>query len=347
MQFIYILLAILAFGFLIFIHECGHYFVARRFGVTILEFSIGMGPKLISRVSKKNNIRYSLRLLPIGGFVSMAGEDSESEDTNAFCNKPVYQRILITVAGAATNIIVGIVAMIVIIGVSNTQLASNTIAELPLNEDGINYSYESGLRVDDTITKVNETTVHTGNEALYEIMHDGIHPIRLEVIRNGEKIVLENVEFPTFTEQDTVFGDIDFKVYAEEKTFGNVMKHGWFRAGSTIKMIWESLFDLISGRYSIKSVSGPIGVTKELGKAAETGAFNFFYLVVVISMNLGVVNLLPFPALDGGRLIFLLIELIARRPIPRKVEEYINLTGFILLMILMVVIVVKDVIQLF
>ncbi len=342
---LHILLAILIFGILILIHETGHYLMARAFRVTIKEFAIGMGPKIISKKSKKTGIAYSLRLFPIGGFVAMEGEDDESEDENAFTRKPVWQRILITAAGAVTNIVIGILVMVIIIACQE-RIPSNTIGAQPLNEQGINYSYEAGLRVGDTFVSVDGTRVHTSTETFYEIMRKGVKPIDIQVERDGEVITIEDVTFPTFEEQGTVFGDIDFQVYADQKNVGTVLREGFFRSWSTIKMIWESIIDLITGRYSIQSISGPVGVTKALGEAAARGGFDFIYLAVVISMNLGVMNLLPLPALDGGRLLFQFIELIFRKPVPRKAEGYVHFAGMAVLLALMAVIVVKDVIQL-
>ena len=341
----YIVIALLVFGVLIFIHESGHFFAARIFKVSIREFAIGMGPKIFSHVSKKNGIKYSLRLLPIGGFVSMVGEDEDSDDENAFNKKPVWQRIIITSAGAFMNIFVGIIVMAVVVA-SSKSLGSNVIALLPANENGVNYSYEAGMRVGDEIIKVDGVRVHIANETLYEIMRRGINPTDITVKRGGEIVTLENVQFPVITEEGTNFGMIDFKVLSEEKNLGTVLKHSFFRSLSTIKMIWESLYDLITGRYGLDAVSGPVGVTKALGEAAKEGGMDLLYLAVIISMNLGVMNLLPLPALDGGRLLFQIVEVVRRRPVKPEIEGYIHFAGFVILMILMVIIAVKDVISL-
>lgn len=342
----YIILALLIFGFLIFIHEFGHFTMARLFKVTIEEFAIGMGPTLVSKKSKKSGIKYSLRALPIGGFVSMEGEDSESQDENAFTNKPVWQRIIITCAGAFMNIIIGILVMSILVATQPT-LPSNTIGAFVEDENGYNYAYSSGLRLGDKIIKVDGTRVHIANETIYEIMRKGINPIDITVIRDGETITLEECVFPTIVEGGTRYGNMDFKVIPEAKTPLNVLKHAYFRSASTIKMIWESLYDLVTGRYGAESISGPIGVTKALGEAAEQGVGDLVYLTVVISMNLGVMNLLPLPALDGGRLLFEIIELIRRKPIKREIEGYIHFAGLVMLMLLMVVIGIKDIIGLF
>lgn len=305
-----------------------------------------MGPKLFSKVSPKTGIAYSLRAFPIGGFVSMEGEDDESADENAFRNKPVWQRIVITAAGAAMNLIVGILVMGILLA-STGGLASNVIHNFVYDESGVSYAESSGLLKDDRIVAVNGVSVHIGDEAVYQMMHRGTEPLTLTVIRNGEKVVLDNVILGTEEEIGTRFGVVDFQVYAEQKTIGNVLKHAFFRSVNTVRMIWEGLFDLITGRYGMEAVSGPVGVTKALGEAAEQGAPDLIYLAVVISMNLGVMNLLPLPALDGGRLVFQLVELIRRKPVRAEVEGLVHFAGLVLLMILMVVVAVKDVITLF
>lgn len=338
------MIAILIFGLLIFIHEFGHYLTARAFHVTIREFAIGMGPKLFTKVSRKTGIAYSLRALPVGGFVSMVGEDEESEDENAFHRKPVWQRIIITIAGAAMNVIVGILVMSILVMTQET-LASTTIAQFRETETVSTYEY--GLREEDKILKVDGTRVYIANELVYEVMRKGYEPISVTIERDGEVITLDHVEFPTFTDSGVVFGNIDFYVFAEARTPVTVLKHAVFRSVSTIKMIWESLYDLVTGKYGVESVSGPVGVTEALGEAASSGISDLVYLSVVISMNLGIMNLLPLPALDGGRLLFQIIELIRRKPVNPNVEGIVHFAGFVLLMILFVVITFKDILALF
>lgn len=341
---VYIIAAILIFGLLIFIHEGGHFLFARLFKVTVNEFSIGMGPKLISKKSKKSGIAYSLRAFPIGGFVSMAGEDEESDDPNALGKKPVWQRIIIVAAGAVTNLVAGVLVMFILVFAStNVGIGSTTVAEF---RDGATSS-ATGLMTGDKIVEVQGRNVHIADELIYEIMRLGVEPVDLTVERDGKEIVLEDVQFPTTSSQGIAFGDADFYVYGQERTFGNLMRHSFYKSTYTVRMIWESLYDLVSGRYGIEAVSGPVGVTEALTEAAQTGAYSFIYLVVVISMNLGVVNLLPLPALDGGRLVFLIIEGIRRKPVSPKVENVIHTAGLAILMLLMIFICVKDVIKLF
>lgn len=339
---LYVILALLIFGLLVTIHELGHYLMARAFRVGILEFSIGMGPKIFSRKSKKTDIEYSLRALPIGGYVSMVGEDEESDRTDAFGKKPVWQRILVTVAGPLMNILLGFLLTVVLV-LSTQTLASNTVGDF--TEGAVSPEY--GLAVGDTVVRVNKTRVHTGNELVYEVMNQGYRPVDLTVVRNGEKIVLADVMFKGMNAEGVNFGEPDFLVYAEPFNFGNVAKHSYFRSISTVKMILDQLRDLLRGRYGLNAVSGPVGITEEIGTAARSGFSTVLYLVIVITVNLGVFNLLPIPALDGGRLLFLLVALVWRRPINQKVEGYIHFAGLIILLGIMILVTCKDIAGLF
>ena len=338
----YIPIALLVFGVLIFIHEFGHFFCARLFGVPIKEFAIGMGPKLFSFQGKKYDTVYSLRLLPIGGYVSMVGEDEESDDSNALGNKPVWQRIIITAAGATLNLLLGVIVMTALV-IGQDNFASTTIHSFSENALSCNYGLEAG----DTVIKVNNTKIHVVDELLYEIMMQGTNPVDLTVVRDGEKIVLKDVSFPQTVTEGIAIGEADFFVYAEAKTFVNVMKHSLYRSWSTVKMIWDSLIGLFTGRFGMEAVSGPVGVTSAIGEAASNGFSHLVYLAVVISMNLGIFNLLPIPALDGGRIFFMLIELIFRKPIDPKYEGYIHFAGIIVLFALMAFVTFKDILKLF
>ncbi|MCI9449017.1 MAG: site-2 protease family protein [Clostridiales bacterium] len=334
------------FGLLVFIHEGGHYIFARIFSVKINEFAIGMGPKLVSHTSKKTGIAYSLRLLPFGGFVSMAGENDESDDENAFYKKPVWQRIIITAAGALVNITVGLIAMAVIVASSDKLYSTEISAFVPKNGEYVQSS-EQGLAIGDRIISIDGARVYTANDVNYEIMRRGIEPVDIVLVRNGEKIKVDNVSFRTISEEGAEFGLRDFYFAEEAKTFGNTAKHAVTRSFSSIKMIYDSVYDLISGRYSVDSVSGPVGVTQALGEAAGQDFGQFLYLAVFISINLGVMNLLPLPALDGGRIVFQVIELIRRKPVSVKVEGYIHFAGLAALMIILVLVTFKDIFSLF
>ncbi len=341
MTILYILIALLFFGILIFIHEGGHFLSARLCGVDVNEFSIGMGPKLISRTSKKSGTRYGLRLFPIGGFVSMEGEDEDSENPNAFCNKSVPKRMLIVIAGAVINILFGFILMFVLVFAQKT-LVSNVIGKFDDNA----LSAEK-LMVNDIVLKVDGTSTHTGNEVVYEIMNKGDKPIDFVVIRDGERIIVEDVVFNKVEEQGVSMGACDFKLYQDEQSFGNYIKHAFWRSMSTVKMVYDSLFNLLTGKYGLQAVSGPVGVTEVVGQAARSNLPTLLYVMSVISINLGVFNLLPFPALDGGRFVFLAIEAVRGRPIDKKIENYVNFAGIMILFGFMIIVTFKDVFNLF
>lgn len=342
--FWYIILAILIFGALILIHEFGHYFAARRCKVDINEFSIGMGPKLISKKSKKTNIEYSVRAFPVGGYVSMVGEDESSDNKNAFCNKKLWQRLLIIFAGPFMNILLGFLCMVILV-TSTGYLATTTVRTFYTDATSC---AEGGLLPGDTVKKVGNVFVFTGNDMYYEILHQGNNPIDITVERDGKTVVLEDVRFPKINDEQNgaVFGSIDFAPYVEELSFGGVVYHSFFRSLSTIKMIYDSLFDLVTGRFGLNAVSGPVQMTQTIGEAASGGFINLIYLVAVITINIGVFNLLPFPALDGGRIVFLLIELIMRRPVDKKIESYVNFAGLMILFVIMILVTFKDIFNL-
>lgn len=341
-----VLIAVLVFGGLIFIHEFGHYIFARIFKVTIEEFAIGMGPRLVWYTSKKTNITYSLRMIPIGGFVAMVGEDGESSDPNSFDKKPSWQRFIITVAGAAVNITAGFIAMAILtsmIYLYGTQVRDFYTPEEIGSEIS---SQDSGLMVGDKIVKVNGKKVDIYDELSYEIMRNGNNPVDLTIIRDGEVIVLEDVVFPIDKASGQEFGVLDIKPLAVDRKLGNIIKFSWEKSILIVRMCWESIIDLIRGRYSLEAVSGPVGISGAIGDAAKKGPLNLLYLVSMISINLGVMNLLPIPALDGGRMIFILIEMISRRRLPKKIEDTINAVGLFVLLGLSFVIMIKDVIAL-
>ena len=339
-----IILAVLVFGFLIFIHELGHYTAARIFKVTINEFSIGMGPRLLSRVSKKTGIRYSLALLPIGGFVAMAGENGEEDeknpvdDPNRFDKKPAWQRFIITAAGATVNIVAGFLAMIIVTSITvmpSTVIGSYALDDGTTLKDHLGYEVsvaDSGIQVGDEIIRIGDKRITIYDELTYEIMRSGYEPLDVTVIRNGEEMVIEDVVFPTIESQGQLFG--------------TVMSYSFKNSFLIVRMVWESLYDLITGRYTIGAVSGPVGISTAIGDAAKAGFASLLSMVTLISINLGVMNLLPIPALDGGRLITVLFEMITKKRVPPKVEGMINAIGLALLLGLSLVIMVKDVIQL-
>ena len=340
MEFLYVLLALLVFGFMITVHELGHFIFAKIFKVAINEFSIGMGPKIFSKKGK-DDVLYSLRLFPIGGYVAMEGESEDSDNPDGFNKKPAWKRFIIVIAGALVNILVGAIIM-TCLTISLPYYGSTVVAEF--DNDAVSHKY--GLEIGDEITKIGSTRVHTADELSYEIMRSGYKSVEITFMRDGVEYTKE-VSFLTTTSEGVEFGKMDFKVYAEEKSFASVCKNAFFSTKSAVKMVWDSLFDLITGRYGFEQMSGPIGVTGAISQAAKISPYSLFYLIVIISMNLGVFNLLPIPALDGGTLVLLIIEMIVRKPIPRKIENAIRTVGMVALLSLVFVITVKDIINLF
>ena len=339
-----VIIAILVFGFLIFIHEFGHYIFARIFKVTITEFSIGMGPKLVWYDSKKTGIRYCLSAVPFGGYVAMVGEDGESDDPNAFNKKPAWQRLIITVAGATVNIVAGVIAIIILASVTN--IGSTTVAAFPETTFEVSTA-DSGLMVGDEIIRVDGKRVNMLDQLSYEIMRKGHEPVDIVVLRDGKEVPLDNVVFPTVEEQGQIFGVMDFQVYRIEKNFFKVIGYSLSKSVLIVRMCWESIIDLITGRYTVAAVSGPVGISEVIGSAASQGAASLLSIVSLISINLGVMNLLPVPALDGGRTIMILAEMITKKKVPANIEATINAVGLAVLLGLSAIIMVKDVIGLF
>ena len=343
-----VLLAILFFGLIIFIHEFGHFFTAKLNGVTVHEFAIGMGPILFK--FQKGETLYSLRLFPIGGFNRMEGEDEASEEEGAFCNKKVWQRIVIVAAGAFMNLLLGFLLLGVING-TDDLIGTRTVAQF--YDDAVSCNY--GLQVDDKIIEINGTHIFNSTDLSYAMVRDTDAVFDFVVIRDGEKVKLENVKFGTqeINGRETVI--YDFILYGVEKTPWLVIRNTFLDTLSTARIVWLSLFDLVTGRYGLKDLSGPIGtigaistvVTSEQGTPVGEKILTVVEIMAFISINIGVFNLLPIPALDGGRLFFLIIEAIRRKPILPKYEKYVHAAGMILLLALIAVVSVKDIIYLF
>ena len=348
-----VILSLLVFEFLIFIHEFGHYISARIFKVTITEFSLGFGPELISYTSKKTGIKYKLAAFPLGGFVAMVGEDEDSDDPNAFNKKPAWQRFIITAAGATVNILAGFVAMVIIVSCINIYNTTYHMPREDLHQLGYEVVYDeyrssdSGLQEGDEIIKVNGKRVKIADELSYQIMRYGHESVELTVIRNGEEIVIPDVRFPTTESQGQTFGIVDFYVTGKvEKGLFRTIGLSVRKSVLVMRMCWESIIDLLTGRYTVEAVSGPVGISAAIGDAASAGFLSLLNITMLISMNLGFMNLVPFPALDGGRLITILIEMISRKKIPAKVEGMINGIGLAILFAVMILVLFKDVITL-
>ncbi len=355
------LLTILIFGVLIFIHEFGHFISARAFGVKVNEFAIGMGPKIFAKKSKKSGTLYTLRLFPIGGYNSMEGEDEESADDGAFCSKPAWQRLIIIIAGGVMNLLLGLIVMLILV-LTMKQYASTTVDCFKVGNDLVDsYSYAIEkpitassthtdyveLKAGDKLLSIGGKRVHTGEEISYYIFSLGAKPVDITFIRDGEKITYNNVIFDTAETSGIVYGLMNFYVEPEAKNFGNTMKQVWFGSINSIVQVFDSLKGIITGKYGMDDLSGPIGVGGAIGEAAGVGFQSVLRLVVLLAMNLGIFNLIPLPALDGGRMVFLFIEAVFKKPVPRNIEATVHGVGMILLLALAVFIAFKDVFFLF
>lgn len=332
-----ILVAILFFGVIVMFHELGHFTFAKLFKVKVNEFAIGMGPKLFGK--KKGDTQYSVRLFPIGGFVSMEGEDEDSEDERAFNKKPCWQRIVIVVAGALVNILLGLILVAVTLTISDGYAGTNYIHSF--NVDSQQVAEYNGLKSQDKVLKIDGRNVLYYTDVAYLLSRtDGKADMTVE--RDGEKLELTDVELAP--SQVVILG-ID-------KTVGTVFKDTFKQSASICRMVWLSLFDLITGKYSVKDVSGPVGVVDFVSDAAQESVKTSDYtglliMMALITINIGIFNLLPVPALDGGRLLFLFIELIRRKPINQKYEAWVHGIGMVLLLLFMVAITFKDIYTLF
>ncbi len=340
-----ILLALLFFSFMIFAHELGHFLTARLFGVGVNEFSIGMGPKLISRRSKKSGTLYALRALPIGGFVSLVGEDEDVEEENSLTKKPWYQRFIILIAGSGMNIITAIIVMFILLA-SSPYYASTIVATTELRPIENSVLYEAGIRDGDKIIQIDNEKINVWQDLSYKILTDGTEPLDITVIRDEKELTFKDIQFPTETSDGILCGQIDFSVYALKKTVPTLLRETVYESFSTVKMIYSSMFDLITGKYGLEAVSGPVGTVNVIAETASMGVRSLATLFVFISMNLGVLNLLPLPALDGGRIFFVLVEAVRRKPIKPEHEGWVHFAGMVLLLLFMAVITFKDILKL-
>ena len=348
-----VLITILVFFAIIIIHEFGHFFTAKLFGMKIYEFSIGMGPRLFSKTTKTT--KWSFKLLPVGGSVQL-GEDFESDDPDDFRNKPVWQRMIVIVAGAVMNLILGFVVCAVSVSMSKT-IATTTVAGF--SDDSMSAQV---MQAHDEIVEMGGRAIWTTTDISYclqnkaaEIDAENLTAyINTTVVRDGQRVQLKVPfrYFPERTETDSQGIKVDFVVYPEEKNVFTVIKAAGKLFLSEARLIWISLIDLVTGTYGINDLSGPVGVVSAmastLGESIKLMSFStFLMMIALITINLGIFNLLPIPALDGARFVFLLVEAVRRKPIPAEKEGWVHFIGFAALMLLMLVVTFNDIVKLF
>lgn len=331
-----IISSIIIFLLVILIHEFGHFIVAKRNGVSVLEFSIGMGPKLFQRES--NGTLYSLRVLPVGGYCQLEGEDEENDSPNSLNNQSPLVRLKVILAGAIMNFILAFILLILLMSVSRVSTEiSGVIKNSP--------AYSSGLQTGDQIVSVNGENVRDGEELLKRIK-ESQGDLNIGVIRDSQS---KNIKVTPRLENNIRKIGVNFQEEYNIKNFSIVkgFKKGLITFLNLTGMLYKFLGMLITGQLGLGGLSGPVGVVKEIGNAAKTGVSNLIFLLAYFNINLGVFNLLPIPALDGGRAIFILIEMIFGKKISEEKEGYIHMVGLILLLALIAIVTIKDVIKLF
>lgn len=334
--------ALLFFGVIIMIHECGHFTCAKLFKVKVNEFSLGMGPALFKR--KKGDTLYAVRLFPIGGYVAMEGEDDASEDDRAFNKKPVWQKMIIVVAGALMNLILGFILMVLLLTTSTDLIGTNTIKEF--YPDAVSAQY--GLQAGDRFVEIDGHHVWSELDLsfLMSRSQDGVFDFVVE--RDGEKVTLNDVHFATEQQNGITLIQYDFIIIGEQPGFLNIVKNAFTQSASIVRMVWLSVFDLVTGRYGMSELAGPVGtvdiIADVTAQAVSSGSLtNLLTIMAFITINVGVANLLPLPALDGGRFLFLAIEAVRRKPVNPKYEGYVHAAGLALLLLLMVVVTYNDI----
>jgi regulator of sigma E protease len=344
-----IILFILILGILVFVHELGHFIMAKKSGVYIYEFSIGMGP-LIKTIKGKDGINYSIRALPLGGFVQMAGEIYEDDDTDKIpkdkfmCNKKWYQRFLILFAGVFNNFILALVLLFVIAffwGAPSLDPVINNVTEGKPAE-------VAGMRAGDTILAVNGKKVSTWDKAqLLLIVKDKDNTYEIKVKHTDGKTEVVKVKPEEVEDKDgnksRVFGiEIKQKVSGKFK-IGASLKYAWQKFWATVDQMGATIGNLFTGGISINSLSGPVGIYTVVGESRKAGFENIIFLTAYLSINLGIMNILPIPALDGGHIMFLIVELITRKKANAKVESLLTTIFFFLLILLMIYITIHDI----
>ena len=356
--FITLLAALFVFSAVIAIHEFGHFTVAKLCGIQVNEFSIGMGPVLWKKTRK--GTQYSLRALPVGGFVALEGEESpESQQAEAardaqeqpiaenagipLNDAPVWQRALVMAAGAFMNFVLGFVVLIILVAAQDGAITSKTIYSV---EEGA-LCGQTGLQAGDEIVAVNGRRCFVANDILYELVRTEAYRADFTVKRDGQKVELPDVQFDTWQDDSgETHMSLGFVVYGIKKTPVSVLKEAWNSTLYYGRIVFTSLADLLRGRESINNLSGPVGIVTAIGQAASYGWQDLLELLAFITINLGVFNLLPFPALDGGKVVFLIIEGVTGHAVPEKLQSWLTLAAFALLFGLMLFATYNDIIRL-
>ena len=333
-----ILLMVILFVLLIFPHELGHFIVARLCDVQVNEFSFGMGPVLFKKQGKET--QYSIRAIPVGGFCAMEGEDTEEAGDNprAFNNKKWWQKILILLAGAAMNILIAFIVMIFVSAIGG--IITNRLAAVSPGGP----AELAGIRAGDTVIAVEDMETDTWSDVVNALdiatKKDG--PVSVTVKRGSEEITFQMA--PMVNEEGRRIVGIEAEISHRP---GTAIKSAAIATGEMFTAIFKSVRDLIHSENVLEQVSGPVGIAQAVGETSSYGAMYYLYLVAMISVNLAIFNLLPFPALDGGRIIFVIIRAITGKAISDKAEGIVHMIGMAVLIGLAIIVTGSDILKLF
>lgn len=351
----YIILAILLFGILIAAHEWGHFIAARLCGVTVHEFAIGMGPMLWKKTGKTGT-QFSLRALPIGGFCALEGEEGESDDPHSLSNQGFWKKVLVFAAGAIMNFLVGVLILLVL----NSGAAGFTVPVISGTAPEFEAVNGQPLEAGDVFYSINGSRVYMTSDVELLLSLANREPIDLVVLRDGEKVELKQIPVREYT--DSEGGSYQgYGLYRtleiEEATWGLKLKYTWYNAIDFVRIVWYSLKMLVTGSAGVEDLSGPVGIVSTINEVGvqsvsiRAALENIAYFGAMIAVNLAVMNLLPLPALDGGRIFFLFLNglwlLLFRKTINPRYEGYVHMTGMALLMGLMLVVAFSDIGKLF
>lgn len=342
-------IAILIFGLIVTVHEFGHFICAKACGIKVLEFAVGMGPKLIS--FRRGETKYSLRLLPVGGYCAMEGEDETTSDKRSFRNQKVWKRMIVLAAGAFMNFVLGYIMVIIMTCMSGSvpTMEIRGFAAEAKPDGSVKYcagSYEAGLRHGDVILEMDGMKVLSTTDLSYMLGQSAVHDVTVR--RDGSEITFEDVKFSN----GITGGLVDFGLVYVPRSIGSVLSYSAKDSASLGRLVWISLRDLITGKYKTSDLQGPVGVvttideTAHQGETAKEKADSLLYLTAMITINIGIFNLLPIPGLDGGRLLFCIIEIIRRKPIKPEHEGYVHLAGMLLLFGIMIYATYNDIVRL-
>lgn len=352
MTILYVLLAILLLGILIMVHEFGHFAVARLCGIAVKEFSLGFGPVIWQHKSKKSDTTFSIRPIPMGGYCMFYGDtdddpnDSTKDDPRNYNKAPVWKRMLSVLAGPGMNFVLAFVVAIALMGVYGAVATTPVVQEV---EAGMPAA-EAGLQAGDIFVRVNQTEVENGTvqDVSNAIGADASSaPVEITVLRDGqEQTFTVTPQYDSELERYRV--GVTIAQGYEKMPASSILPSAWSLCKQASVAIVESLGKLFTTGEGLNDAAGPVGVVSLVAQQTQQGGFEIYlYLLVILSINLGLMNLIPIPGLDGSRLIFMLIEAIRRKPVNQKIEAGVHLCGYVLLFGIMIFFTFKDVLRLF